>query len=96
MHPVDSSENLTPVGPQILGVGADEQVDGGELSKWKDKQMDGWVGGCKATTSERQVRHQGCKIYGGSHSQGHASTVHDSETECLAKFCTLGTSLASC
>ena len=25
--------------------------------------MSGWVGGCKARTGERQVKHKGCKIY---------------------------------
>lgn len=45
MHLVDSSENLSPAGPQIPGRGADEQVDR-RRAKWMKGWADDWgVGG---------------------------------------------------
>lgn len=42
-HPADSSKNLSPVGPQIPGRGADEQV-GRRRAEWMEGWADGGVG----------------------------------------------------
>lgn len=45
-HPVDSSENLSPLVPQIPLGGWMKSWTGRELSRWKDGHMGGWVGRC--------------------------------------------------
>lgn len=45
--------------------------------------MSGWVGGCKARSRERQVRHQGSKIFRVMQVQ------FMTERKCLLKCCTL-------